>query len=66
MNSPPISDQDKLKCIEREIFLRLRVYPGLIRKGTMTSAGAEREIALMESIRDDYRAKMQPSLLDTG
>jgi len=47
---------DKLKCAEREVRWRLRVYPERIARGTMGEAEARREIALMEEIAADYRA----------
>lgn len=60
------TDADKLACIERELKMRRRVYPNQIRLGRLSLTVAEHEIALMEAIRDDYRAKVQPSLLDAG
>jgi len=36
--------------------MRLRVYPGLVTKGRITEAEAERGIAVMEAIADDYAA----------
>ena len=52
------SDDEKLRCLEREIALRRKVYPGLISKGNMASKTAFRKIALMEAIAADYRAKV--------
>jgi hypothetical protein len=57
------TDQEKLACVEREIALRRSVYALQLRKGLMSAAQCEREIALMESIAADYRAKLQPDLL---
>jgi hypothetical protein len=53
---------EKLKAIEREIGLRRRVYPRLIGRG-MSTAEAEREIAIMLEIANDYRKATQPTLL---
>lgn len=61
-----ITDQVKLACLERELVMRRRVYPGLIRKGVLTRTISDREIEVMTAIRDDYRAKVQPNLLDAG
>jgi hypothetical protein len=36
-----------LGCLEREIAMRRRVYPGLVRAGKMTALESEREIQLM-------------------
>ncbi|GLS44413.1 hypothetical protein [Methylobacterium brachythecii] len=49
---------DKVKCAERELRQRKRVYPRLIEGGRMTRTEAERETALMESIAADYRAQV--------
>jgi hypothetical protein len=50
----PFSKTDKLKCIEREIALRERVYAKYVERGMMTREKADRELALMKSIADDY------------
>lgn len=52
------SDADKLKCIEREIELRKRVYGRQVLNGRMSKGAAEREIATMEDIANDYRQRM--------
>ncbi len=52
-----ISDQDKLACAQREIKQRRRVYARLVANGRMKQAAADREIALMASIAEDYRKK---------
>ncbi|MBO4221994.1 hypothetical protein [Bradyrhizobium neotropicale] len=57
------SDTDKLKCIERELVYRKRVYPRLVAKGTMSEETARHEIALMQAIADDYRSLAQQELL---
>jgi hypothetical protein len=54
----PINDADKLACIEREIKMRLKVYPRWIEKGKMTQEKADHEIAVMREIADDYRRKI--------
>jgi hypothetical protein len=59
------SDEDKLKCVERELRLRRNVYPGRISRGAMSLVQAQRELALMAAIAADYRAKVQ-SLLPFG
>ena len=50
-----ISAADKLQCAERELKYRRRVYGRLIERGKMSQREAERELQLMEAIRDDYR-----------
>jgi hypothetical protein len=39
-----------IKCAEREVEMRRRVYPRLVLKGKMKVSVSEREIALMEAI----------------
>ncbi|WP_159728325.1 hypothetical protein [Methylosinus sp. Ce-a6] len=51
------SASEKLKEVEREIAQRRRVYPRLIGAGKMSRAAADRQIAILEAIRDDYRSK---------
>lgn len=46
---------EKLKCAERELALRKRVYPGLVRRGKMSVTECDYELKTMESIADDYR-----------
>ena len=63
---PIISDAIKLKCLEREIAMRRRVYPSWVRDGRMTQDHADREISTMEAIAQDYREKItqaNPTLL---
>jgi multidrug resistance efflux pump len=48
----------------REVELRKNVYERLIMKGTMSRSEAERKIAIMQSIADDYeRASEKERLL---
>lgn len=56
-----VSDTDKLRCVEREIAFRKRVYPRQVKAGIMTQRSAEYEIRMMESIADDYRRKIGPA-----
>jgi hypothetical protein len=49
-----ISSARKLQCIEREIGMRKRVYPRFVEKGKITQDFADEEIAVLESIRQDY------------
>jgi hypothetical protein len=59
--SSMFDDASKLGCIEREIAMRRRVYPNRVRKGLMSPSMMTREIAIMEEIASDYRARLQPS-----
>jgi len=55
MPTNPIARSQKRLCAAREVLLRKRVYPGLVERGRMTQAEADREIAAMQAIADDYR-----------
>lgn len=48
------SRQEKFKCVERELAIRRKVYAQRVRKGQMKEATADREIALMQAIMEDY------------
>jgi hypothetical protein len=52
---PEYSDAEKLKCLMREIAMRERTYPRWIEAGKMTILQADRELAVMRAIADDYR-----------
>lgn len=41
---------EMLRCARRELAFRRQVYPGLVRKGRMAQAEAERETAAQELI----------------
>ena len=64
------TNADKLRCAERELVQRRRVYSRLIADGRMTKRQADREIELMAAIADDYQNKVDnekpPSLLQAG
>jgi hypothetical protein len=48
----------KLAEAEREIAMRMRVYPRFVADGSMSSTQADRRINIMKSIAADYRAKI--------
>lgn len=54
--SPKPPAATKLRCIERELAYRRRVYPRLVAQGKMAAGAADHEIAVMQAIRDDYHA----------
>lgn len=54
--------EHKLEAIEREILMRRKTYPGLVIKGKMRRAVADREIAIMEAIAKDYDKQLNPEL----
>jgi len=41
---------DQIKCVEREIDMRRRVYPSRIIAGKMTQGTADREIEIMRHV----------------
>ena len=49
-----ITNEDKRKCAERELALRRAAYPKFVARGRMKQPVADREIALMQAIADDY------------
>ena len=46
---------DLARCAAREVRQRRRVYPRLVGRGTMTTAEADREIAMMAEIERRLR-----------
>lgn len=53
-----ITLRQKLKAIEREIALRKNVYAKRVDSGKLRQEDADYEIAVMQSIADDYRARI--------
>jgi hypothetical protein len=53
-----IDARTKLKCIERELALRRRVYAKRVERKQMSVLQVDHEIRVMEAIRDDYRDKV--------
>lgn len=58
-----ISASDKLKCAEREVKMRKKVYPRWIADGRMTDERAKHEIETMEAIAEDYRVQSEKERL---
>lgn len=52
---------EKISCLEREIVLRVRVYPRLIREGKLTVDERDRELRVMRAILADYVALRPPA-----
>jgi hypothetical protein len=55
----PVTTSDKLACAIRELAMRKTVYPRLIEKGQIRADNAEREIAIMKAIVEDYAAQLR-------
>lgn len=58
MTQRPITLEDKLKEVERELKFRHFVYKGQVERGKLTRELAQRRIQIMTSIADDYREKL--------
>lgn len=55
----PISLEEQLKEIRREIAVRQRVYPGWILEGRITKTLADLRIATLEAIAQTIRMAME-------
>ena len=58
-----LSASQKLEAVERELKLRRRVYPSLILRGRMKQSFADLQVAIFESIADDYRRQTETERL---
>lgn len=54
----PIEAQ--IRCVEREIRMRKRVYPSWVERGRMTQAKAEEELEAMEAVLATLQAAKPP------
>jgi hypothetical protein len=61
-----ITDEDKHAEAVREVSMRHGVYPRFVSAGRMTQEEADRKIAILQSVVDDYDAKLNPLLFSTG
>jgi hypothetical protein len=50
-----------MRCAEREMRLRMRVYPHWVRQGRYTADQAHREIAMMEEIMRHFAVLVEPT-----
>lgn len=53
----PITREEKIACIKREIEMRHKVYPRWIANGKMSMDKAGREIEVMQDILEDYEKR---------
>ena len=51
----PIPIAEQIKCVEREIELRRRVYPRRIADRRMSQAQADKQIAAMSAVLDSLK-----------
>lgn len=49
----PVSKEEKVASLKREIALRRQVYPGRVKDKKMSQARADREIEIMEALLKD-------------
>ncbi len=49
---PPVSKTQMIRCIEREIAMRRKVYPRWVEAGRMRQETADEEIRVMEAVRE--------------
>jgi hypothetical protein len=49
-----ITAKEKLACLNRELGMRIHVYPQWVDAGKMKAPFAARQIEVMRAIRDDY------------
>jgi hypothetical protein len=59
-DSATITDQMKAACAKREVGMRRRLYPRWVAEGRngWTEDRADKEIATMQAIADDYDRKV--------
>lgn len=50
MSDQPIALEQQIKAVEREIGMRLRVYPAWVRGGKMSQEKADHELAAMRAV----------------
>jgi hypothetical protein len=61
-----ITLKHKIGTLRREVAMRKRVYPRIVATKLMHQATADREIAVMQAILDDYEKQYAPELFDAG
>lgn len=58
-----ITTAEKIRCIEREIALRMNVYPKRVAAKRMNEKTAKHELAVMRAILADYQRREQAERL---
>lgn len=54
-DSGEITLKEKIRCLQREIAMRKRVYPRWVESGRMSYEDSQREIETMRAILGDYQ-----------
>jgi hypothetical protein len=53
------TDDEKARCVRRELSLRQVNYPRWVREGKVRQEQADREIDIMQDILDDYEFRIK-------
>lgn len=48
--APPVTLDDMIRCVERELEFRRRVYPRQVASGKMAQGAADEELRRMEAV----------------
>lgn len=56
----PVTIEEQVACVERELRMRRNAYPRWIQAGKMTQAKAYAEIATMEAVLATLQAQVPP------
>lgn len=61
-----ITLNEMVQCVGREVGLRKNVYPGMIARGKISMAKADREVAVMEAIYEYLKHDLEVVLGKAG
>lgn len=56
MDVKVFTQEDKRKCLAREVAMRTNAYPRFVARGKLKQEDADREIACMKAILKEYDA----------
>lgn len=54
-HEPPVTKAERIKCVEREIKMRERVYPRWVEVKRMKQSEADHELRVMRSVLEIVR-----------
>jgi hypothetical protein len=60
MSTRPVTIEEQVACVERELRMRRSAYPRWIGAGRLTQAKADAEIAAMEAVLATLQAQVPP------
>jgi len=58
-----IALERQVRCAQREVALRQRVYPGLVSRGRMAQRTADQELATMQAIVETLQGLLEDTQL---